>query len=351
MKRFLKKQAGLPPGTLIHIGEKKTEQVKITVFNYNDTDFQERVVETCEDCCPFKDSPSVTWINIDGIHKTDVIEHVGEFFGIHSLVLEDIMNTQQRPKLEDYDSYLFIVLKMLYFDREDNDIKAEHVSMIVGSNYVISFQECEGDVFEPIRERIRKKKGRVRYMSSDYLAYALIDIIVDNYFIIVEILGENLESISEKILNEPESNMLQDIFSLKRESLLLRKSIWPLRDVINCLERGDSELVREKTLIFLRDVYDHIVQIIETIELSRETIASMVDIYLTHMSNRMNEVMKLLTIVSTIFIPLTFIAGIYGMNFKYMPELEWSWGYAAVLLLMAVLGGAMIFYFKKKKWL
>lgn len=351
MKRLFKKTAGLPPGTLIHVGERKTEEVKITVLDYTETDLHEISVENCEDCLDFKDSPSVTWINISGIHQKNVIESIGELFEIHPLVQEDVMNTQQRPKIEDYDSYLFIALKMLYFDKIDKEVKAEHISLVVGANYVISFQECEGDVLDPIRERIRKKKGRIRLMDADYLAYALIDIIVDNYFVIVEMLGENLESISEEVLENHDSDLLQEIYSLKREVIFLRKAIWPLRDIISCLERGDSKLIKDKTIFFLRDVYDHTIHIIETLELSRETMSSIIDLHLTKMSNRMNEVMKILTIVATLFIPLTFIAGVYGMNFKYMPETEWKWGYPVVLLLMAVAGIGMILYFKKKRWL
>jgi magnesium transporter len=347
---FTKKKAGLPPGTLIHVGDRKTEEVRIAIIDYDEMHLQEMDVENCKDCYSLKDTPTVTWINITGIHRAEVIKHVGEFFGIHSLVLEDIMNTQQRPKIDDYDTYLFIALKMLYFDQKDNEVMAEHVSILIGSNYVITFQECETDIFDPIRERIRRKKGRIRLMGADYLAYALIDTIVDNYFIIVEMFGERIEVLSEDVLNDIETDMLQQIYSLKREVIFLRKAMWPLRDVISCLERGESDLVNDKTLIFFRDVYDHIVHIIETLELSRETISTMIDIYLSHMSNGINEVMKTLTIVATLFIPLTFIAGIYGMNFKYMPEIEWHWGYPTALLLMAAIGVGMLLYFRRKKW-
>jgi magnesium transporter len=345
------RKVGLPPGTLVQIEERKTEKVKINIIDYDEVQFQEKEAETVEECFPFKDKPTVTWINIDGIHQVEIIEKIGTHFGIHSLILEDIMNTGQRPKMEDFEDYIFVVVKMIYYDEKDNEIKAEQVSLLLGSNFVISFQEKEGDVFDPIRERTRKAKGRIRKMKADYLAYALVDTIVDRYFMVLEKLGEKIEGMEEELVTNPTPETLQTIHTLKRELIFLRKSVWPLREVISVLERGESSLIDESTGIYLRDVYDHTIQVIDTIETFRDMVSGMLDIYLSSISNRMNEVMKVLTIMATIFIPLTFIAGVYGMNFKYIPELEWHWGYPVILFVMVAIGILMVIYFRRKKWL
>lgn len=354
MIRFIKersKKAGLPPGTLIHIGEKKVERAKITIIGFDETRFQEREVETIEECFPIIDKSTVTWINIDGIHQIDIIEKLGKHFGIHPLLLEDIMNTEQRPKMEDFEGYIFVVLKMVYYDNKDGEIKAEQVSLILGSNLVISFQEIAVDVFNPVRERIRNRKGRILKMGPDYLLYALVDAIVDNYFIVLEELGEKIEDIEEELITNPTPKTLQTIHTLKRELIFLRKSVWPLREAANSLEKGESSLIHESTGIYLRDVYDHTIQVIDTIETFRDMVSGMIDIYISSVSNRTNEVMKVLTIIATIFIPLTFIVGIYGMNFKHMPELEWVWGYPAVLGVMLVTVVIILIWIFRKRWL
>ena len=284
-------------------------------------------------------------------YQVEIIEKIGTYFGIHSLILEDIMNTGQRPKMEDFEDYIFVVVKMIYYDEKDNEIKAEQVSLLLGSNFVISFQEKEGDVFNPIGERTREAKGRIRKMKADYLAYALVDTIIDHYFIVLEKLGEKIEGMEEDLVTNPTPETLQDIHILKRELIFLRKSIWPLREVVSRLERGESQLIHESTGIYLRDVYDHTIQVIDTIETFRDMVSGMLDVYLSIVSNRMNEVMKVLTIIATIFIPLTFIAGIYGMNFKHIPELEWHWGYPISLSVMGAIGMSMVVYFRRKKWL
>ena len=353
MPRFIKKRSrkvGLPPGTLIHIGEKKTEKVRITIIDYDEAQFQEKEIETIEECFSFKDKTTVTWINIDGIHDIEIIEKIGKHFDLHPLILEDIVNTEQRPKIEDFGDYIFIVLKMFYYNEKGDGIQAEQVSLIVGSNFVISFQEREGDIFNPIRERIKNGKGRIRQMRADYLAYALLDTIVDGYFVIPEKLGEKIESLEEKLVANPTPEILAIMNDLKRNLIMLRKSIWPLREVISGLQRVESPLIQESTHIYLRDVYDHTIQVIDTIETSRDILSGMLDIYLSSISNRMNQVMKVLTIIATIFIPLTFIAGIYGMNFKYLPELGWKWSYPLVLLGMVFIGVSMLVYFRRKKW-
>jgi len=354
MAKVIKKASrkiGLPPGTLVHIGERKTESVKITVIDYDEARLEEKEVKSAEECYPFRDKPSVTWINVDGLHDLKVIEKIGTHFNLHPLVMEGIANTDQRPKLEDHEEYIFIVLKMLYQEKDGDDVTGEQVSLILGSNFVISFQEREGDVFEQIRQRIRNAKGRIRKMGSDYLAYTLIDAIVDHYFIVLENLGERVELLEERLLPNPEPKTLPAIQRLKRGLIFLRKSVWPLREVISGLERGESGLIKKATRPYLRDVYDHTIQVIDTTESLRDMAGGMLDIYLSSVSNRMNEVMKVLTLVATIFIPLTFVAGIYGMNFEHMPELKWPFGYGLVWVVMAAIAGYMVLYFKRKRWL
>jgi len=346
----LSKKAGLPPGTLLHIGEEKHEKVGITVISYDKNHFIEKRIEKIEEYLSFRNNSKVTWFNIDGIHQLDIIEAVGRHFSIHPLVLEDIVNTQ-RPKMEDFCDYIFVVLKMNNYDEKREEIKTEQVSMLIMQDFVISFQEREGDVFNPVRERIRGAKGRIREMGVDYLGHALIDGIVDNYFMILEGFGEKLETLEEELVTDPDPGTVQTIHNLKREMILLRKSVWPLREVVGALEREESGLIQESTKLYFRDIYDHTIQVMDAIETSRDMLTGMLDIYLSSVSNRMNEVMKVLTIIATIFIPLTFIAGIYGMNFRNMPELEWSWGYFAVLFVMIVIGILMLIFFKRKKWL
>jgi magnesium transporter len=302
------------------------------------------------ECHPFRDTESVTWININGIHDVSIIESIGRHFEIHSLVLEDVMHTGQRPKYEEYDKHVYLVIKMLYLDSKSGEIRSEQVSVILGPRYVISFQEREGDVFDPLRERIRAGKGRIRKAGPDFLAYCLMDAIIDHYFILMESLGEKIETIEENLLVHPSPEMLKRIHAIKNDLIFLRKSVWPLREVLKGLERGDLDRIDAATLPYLRDLYDHTVQVVETVESFRDMVSGIMDIYLSSISNRMNEIMKVLTLFAAVFIPLTFVAGIYGMNFKYMPELEWRFGYAYALVLMAVLGGLLLLFFRKKKW-
>jgi len=354
MPRIIKKSSkmwGLAPGELIHIGEKKTDKVRITVIDYSEENLQEREISKVEECFQFKDKKTVTWINIDGLHDIETIEKIGKCYDLHPLVLEDILNTDQRPKIEDFEKYIFFVLKMLYLKEKTHEIHAEQVSLILGPNYVISFQESIGDVFDTIRNRIRSSKGRIRKMGNDYLAYCLIDAIVDNYYVILEQVGENIESIEEKLISNPTPQTLQTIYNLKRGIIFLRKSIWPLREVISGLQRSETKLINKSTNIFLRDVYDHTIQVIDSIETYRDTTSGILDIYMSSVSNKMNEVMKVLTIFAAIFIPLTFIAGIYGMNFQYMPELSIHWAYPAVWIVIILVSLSLLAYFKHRKWL
>lgn len=354
MKKLLKsvsKTAGLPPGTPIHIGEKKAEAVKITVINYDKDHIDTFVVQAVEECFAYKETSTVTWINVDGLHDTDVIEQLGKHYGLHSLVIEDILNTQQRAKFEIVDNYLVMVLKMHSTDEVQDTMDIEQVSVILGQDFVLTFQEKEGDVFEPVRQRLANDKGQIRKTGADYLAYSLIDAVVDGYFSVVEHLGDQIEFVEDELLSGKQTDILQKIHLLKREVIMFRRSVWPFRNMIGDLERRQTPLIQPSTAIYLRDIYDHILQVGDTIEIFRDTLTSLLDVHLSSASNKMNEIMKFLTIIGTIFIPLTFIAGIYGMNFHYMPELTWRWGYFAILLVMVGIGIGLVFYFKRKRWL
>jgi magnesium transporter len=344
------KKIGQAPGTITYVGEKKVEDVTISVIDYDTSNCSEKQVVTVDDCFPFKDTQTVTWINVNGLHDTELIGKIGAHFGLHPLVLEDIVHTGQRPKMEDFESYVFVVLKMMYYGESNQEVKIKQVSFILGSNFVISFQEDVGDVFNPVRERIRKARGRIRKQGADYLLYALIDAVVDGYFVILENIGDKSEALEELLMEDPPPETLRAIYNLRGETIFLRKSVWPLRDVINDLESGDPALITEPVTIYFRDVYDHTIQVIDTIETCRDLVSGMHDMYMSAVSNKMNEVMKVLTIIATIFIPLTFIAGVYGMNFEFMPELRWHWSYPMVWSVMVLVGVAMLMYFKKKKW-
>jgi magnesium transporter len=353
MSLFLRKsskKAGLPPGTVVFVGEQKVKEIRITIIDYDENQCAEKEVKDIEECFPYKDTPSISWINIDGVHQVEVIEKLGAHFVLHPLLQEDVVNTHQRPKFDEFDDHLFFVLRMFFFDEEDNELQGEQISLIVGSNFVISFQERQGDVFDHVRERLRNGKGRIRKKGSDYLAYSLIDAIVDSYYNILERLGENIESLHEQLVVEPKREDLQIIQHLKRDMLFFRKSVWPLREVIGGLAKSESTLIKEDVLVYLRDVYDHVIQAIDTIETFRDMLSAMLEIYLSSVSNRMNEVMKVLTIIATIFIPMTFLAGVYGMNFKYMPELEWRYAYLFFWIVVFVVFVAMVAWFKKKRW-
>ncbi|MFH1061937.1 MAG: magnesium/cobalt transporter CorA [Candidatus Omnitrophota bacterium] len=359
MARFIKKiskTAGLSPGALVHVGKITEQPVKITVIDYDKTSLTEKEIKNIEECFLFKDTATVTWINIDGLQDQGIIEKLGQHFNFHALVMEDILNTGQRPKYDDFDAHIFVVLKMIMFDEKAKEVVSEQVSIIFGENFVISFQETQGDVFDQIRERIRVNKGRLRKMGPDYLAYALMDAVVDGYYIILEKMGDKIEVMEEDLVSNPDPQILHKIHKLKNDTIYLRKSVWPLREVVSGLERGESALIKQQTRIFLKDLYDHTIQVIDTIETFRDMISGMVDIYMSSLSNKMNEVMKVLTMIATIFIPITFIAGVYGMNFNHeaspwnMPELSWKYGYLGVWGIMLSVAAGMLIFFKRKKW-
>ena len=342
-------KTGLPPGTLVHIGERKSEHVTVTVFRYSTTSCKELQVVQVDQLSPPADE-SVIWINVGGVHKVEMVETLGKQFSLHPLLLEDVTNTDQRPKLDDYEAYIFLVMKMLSLtDRKD--IGVEQVSFVLGKNYVISFQENGTDVFQPVRERLRGGKGRLRQSGADYLLYALVDAIVDQYFAVLELSGEQIEAVQQAVVDDPKPETLNEIHALKRQLLFVRRAVWPLRDVMTNLSRSDCPFLQHPTKVFFRDVYDHVVQIVDTIEILREMVSASLDIYLSSVSYRLNAIMRVLTVITTIFMPLSFIASIYGMNFEYMPELRSPWGYPLVLGVMATVGVGMLVLFRKKRWL
>lgn len=345
-----RKKAGEPPGVLSKPEDIIEEEVKISYIDYDKDNHKEKEIEKVDECIKLKESSSVSWINVEGLSNIELIEKLGNIFEIHPLIQEDIIHTHQRPKIEEHEKTLYIVLKMLKYNDTSQEIEAEQISIVLGENFVITFQERQGDVFEPIRTRLKNELGRIRNMGADYLAYALIDIIVDNYFIILEKVSDRIEIIEEELVNQPSEDTLQEIYALKNEMIFLRKSVWPLREVVNRLEKNEIQFITQSVKLYLRDVYDHTIQVIETVETIRDMLGGMLDIYLSSISNKMNEVMQVLTIIATIFIPLTFIAGIYGMNFEYMPELGWRNGYFVVWFVMIAIAVYMVYFFKKKDW-
>lgn len=344
------KKIGASPGSLIHVGDPRAEAARLSLIAYNAGNFSEKTLAAIDQGID-DGTDRVRWLNLDGIHQVDILEQCGKCFDLHPLVLEDVLNTGHRPKFEEHDDYLFLVLKMLFLPHGETDIRTEQVSLIVKDKLVISFQEQPGDVFDSVRERIRGNRGRIRKRGADYLAYALLDSVIDNYFVILEKIGEEIELLEEELIVDPTPATLHKIHNLKREMILLRKSVWPLREVISGLQRSESELIDEGTDIFFKDLYDHTIQVIDTVETFRDILSGMLDLYLSSISNRMNEVMKTLTIMATIFIPLTFLAGIYGMNFDVLPELHWRWGYAGFWAVSILTAGGMVIYFRRKNWL
>ena len=353
MKKILKKRgkkAGLSPGSLVHIGESSGKAAAVDITEYDGGKLVSLRADHENIQLSVKKVPTVTWINVSGISDIALLQRLGESFSLHPLVLEDVVNTDQRPKAEDNGSYIFLVLKLI--SPSSTGVATEQVSILFGENWLITFQEgLDGDPFAVIRERLKNDKGRLRSSGADYLAYALMDVIVDNYFLVLEEVADRIEDLEEELMGMPTPETLSGIYRLKRELLLLHRSVWPLREVVSSMIRRDSQLVSEFSVTYLRDLYDHTIQVIETTETLRDMLSGMLDIYLSTVSNRMNGIMKVLTIIATIFMPLTFIAGLYGMNFKHMPELELTWGYPAVLIIMLLVVLGMCLFFRRKRWL
>lgn len=349
---------GHPPGTLIYTGDQPTGPVRIRLYDYDDEHFEEKELDDPAACGRYREKHTVTWIDVDGVHDVDVLRQIGTAFGLHDLTLEDIVHSNQRPKLEEYPHYIFVVLQMMHYDHETATLEAEQVSLIFGEDFVISFQETkEGDAFEPVRSWLREHRGRIRRSGADYLAYALIDVVVDHYLDILEGLGEHIEHIEDVVATEPHPNMMQRINQMRRRVMTLRRSIWPLREVILALERSEVPFIASETDRYFHDVYDHTVRTAEIIESAREILSALSDLHMSALSFRMNEIMKMLAIIATFFLPLTFIAGLYGMNFDpdasplNMPELEWYVGYPFALSLMAAVAVTMYIYFRRRGWL
>ena len=348
MKRRSRK-AGMPPGSLVHIGERKSAVVTLQLIYYDGQQYENRTIDTLEAAAVSMRRPGVTWLHIAGVHDAEALRGLDRF-GLHPLVLEDIVNTDQRTKLEEYGDYVFVVLKLL---RAVNggSIDMEQVSIVLGRRFVISIEEGPSDAFDSVRAMIDKNRGQLRQSGADYLAYLLLDRVVDNYFAILENLGERIDTLQDELVCRPSPDDLEALHGLRRETLLLRRSIWPLREVLSGLGRSGNDLLCEGTALYLRDVYDHAAHVVESIDTYREMLGAMLDIYLSSVSYKMNEVIKVLTVITTIFMPLSFIAGIYGMNFEHMPELKWPWGYPAVLAGMLLVAGFMLLKFRRKGWL
>lgn len=346
----LANKSGAIPGTPVYIGKEANRIVGVELIEYSETDLTKEDYGEPGKKIQFR-KDMVSWLNVDGVHNTDLLTEVGQLIGLHRLELEDIPNTAQRPKFEEEDEYLFFTLKMISFNDEKGEVQYEHVSFVVGDNYVVSFQEQPGDVFNGVRERIRHGKGRIRTQASDYLMYALIDAVVDEYYEVLEKIDENIEDLEDTVINEPDQDALHALQKQRRELIMLLKTVFPLREAIGRFEKTDSKILTDDTKKYIRDVYDHTLHVMESLEIYRDRLSGVMDIYLNSVSNKMNSVMKVLTVIATIFIPLTFVAGVYGMNFDNMPELHWKYGYLTVWIVMGLVLIAMVVYFKRKKWL
>ncbi len=342
---------GAPPGALEHAGPRRVDTVRLRLMEYDADQLREEDLSDLGPALAVRDGSLVGWVNVDGLHDAEVLGRLRDHFGLHPLVMEDVVHLGQRAKLEEYDGFLFLVLPMLHFDDRHQTVEVEQLSLVLGPTWVLTFQERVGDVFEPVRERLRASHGRIRQRGADYLAYALVDAVVDRYFHILERLGDLAEALEEEVVGDPAPQILKRVNHLRRELLLVRKSVWPLREATNQLARTESELVSESTQVFVRDVHDHAVRVIETVETLRDLVAGMAELYLFGVGQRTNEVMKVLTIMASIFIPLTFLVGVYGMNFEFMPELGISWAYPALWGVMLGMAGLMLWYFRRKGWM
>ncbi len=353
----LSRKLGLTPGALVYVGVDRHTPVTIDVMEFDSQNLREYRVDAFEQWQAPQDPGTIVWINIEGVHNLDTVEKIGQRFGIHPLLLEDIVNTTKRPKFEDFGDYAALMLRMLYVEPKRSEVVSEQVSLVIGKNYVISFQEVLGDVFDPIRDRIRKTVPRVRFLATDYLAHALIDAVVDHYFVVLEKLGERVEAVESRLVRNPKPESMSIIYELKRMLIEMRRAVWPLREALSAMERTDCDLIQPANRPFFRDLYEHVVQVMDTVESHRETAASLLDLYLSSINNKTNEVMKLLTVISTIFIPLTFLAGVYGMNFDTsagptnMPELLWPFGYVAFWILSVGIALGLVWFFRRRHWL
>ena len=338
---------GLPPGTFRTPPEAVVPKA-VHVIHYSVDTIEERDVTSLSEVADWLDTKGVLWMNVNGLGNVDLFTECRELLGFHPLALEDALNVPQRPKVEDYDNHLFAVMRML---RLEGALECEQLSIFLGANCVVTFQEREGDCLDAVRQRIRKGSGQIRRQKADYLMYAIMDAVIDSYFPLLEKVGEVIEQLEGDVVAKPSNETLSRVHHTKRSLLEVRRTIWPLRDAINTLLRDENQLVSENTRLYLRDCYGHAIQVLDVTETYRELASSLMDVYLSSISNKMNEVMKVLTVIATIFIPLTFIAGVYGMNFERMPELKWRWGYAGVWAVMGAVTVAMAWFFARKGWL
>jgi len=350
-RRSHSKKVGMPPGSLVHVGEVKTSQAELTLFRYDAAKLSEKTATSLAGLDLHRGENDTLWLNLYGLQDAALMSEVGKAFGLHPLVLEDILNTDQRPKLDSYGDYLYFVARFFSYDKETMQISSEQVSIILGRNFVLSFQERRSGSFDPVRERLRADKGLLRKNGADYLAYSLLDIIVDRYFIVIEQVGDDCEELEEALLAKPTAAMLQSIHKLKRETMELRRAIWPLREVVNGMVRNDGGFFNTATIPYLRDVYDHTVHLIESLESVRDLLAGMLDIYLSSISNRVNLEVRALTVVAMLFMPASLIAGIFGMNFKVMPMLEDKDGFWLAMGIMASIAIFMALVFWRRQWI
>jgi magnesium transporter len=344
-------KSGLPPGSLVHVGEVLATETRVSVVDYTAERSREFVARSIDDITRYRNTGSVIWVNVEGLINVELIEAIGQQFDIHPLVLEDILNTQQRPKFEQYDDYLFLVFKVIYPADDGVSVNYEQVSILILDDYVFTFKEKQDDIFEPIKARLRNHKGRYRSLGADYLAYAILDTVVDLYLSLQDYMDELIESVEEDLLASPGTETLATIQRIRRELIFIRRSSAPLRELLNGILRSDSLLIGDGTLIYFRDVHDHVLRVTDAFDTYRDMVTGLLDIYNSTISNRMNEIMKVLTVFASIFIPLTFITGIYGMNFAYMPELGWKWSYPLLWVGFILIPVILLVYFKRKKWL
>ncbi|WP_347550603.1 magnesium/cobalt transporter CorA [Pseudalkalibacillus hwajinpoensis] len=350
LRRNRTQKKGMPPGSLVYIGEEKTEEVTVSAIEFDDQDINEYNNISLDKLKSVIDSYKITWVNVNGVHNVQIVDEISKMIGLHPLTTEDILNTEHRPKIDFFEDHLLAIVKMLDLSATDTELDIEQVSFIMMEKTVITFQEKHGDLFDPVRLQLQESKGRIRKAGSDFLFYSLLDVIFDQYLIIMDEMDDRIADLEGMIMKEPDNHSLQDINEYKNTILQLKKTVWPVREVVNKLINRKVPYIKEDISFYLQDIHDHIVQANDMVETSRGQLYGLLDVYYSSLSMKMNEIMKVLTIVSTIFIPLTFIAGIYGMNFAYMPELDWPWSYPAVWIVMIIITAIMLVYFKRKNW-
>lgn len=352
VRLFSKKRrpVGLPPGSLLYTGTPESK-IELSIMEYTEDKLIEKNNVSLDECLAYIHTPAMTWIQVQGVTDPSVIASIGKFFHFHPLALEDIMITGQRSKLDVYNDQVFMFVRLLQYEEINHTLKDEQISIVFGPNFLVSFTESKEDIFKPVKERLQQGSQRIRANGSDFLAYTLLDTIVDYYFVVLEKVDMNLDALEEELIHLPKPETLNNIQHAKHDMVILRKAVWPMRDVVNRFQRLEQKLISPITQTYLHDVYDHIVQTIDIIEGFRDVVSGMVDIYLSNINIRTNDIMKVLTIVSTIFVPLTFISSLYGMNFEFMPELHLKWAYPAVLILMFSVAVAMLIFFRNKKWI